>query len=85
MIDDLGAYVSWRKSSYSASQSNCVEAGRVRNDHVGVRDSKDPDGPVLRFTQEEWAAFLLAQQRRRKGRHHDQRQRLVRLVAHEHL
>jgi hypothetical protein len=23
-----------------------------------VRDSKDPTGPILRFTREEWAAFL---------------------------
>ena len=25
---------------------------------VGVRDSKDPVGPVLAFTPEEWSAFL---------------------------
>lgn len=25
---------------------------------VGVRHSKDPDGPVLQFTKEEWYAFL---------------------------
>jgi hypothetical protein len=26
---------------------------------VVVRDSKDPDGPVLRFTTREWEVFLL--------------------------
>jgi hypothetical protein len=32
----------WRKSSYSTAAQNCVElAGSA------VRDSKDPDGPVL--------------------------------------
>jgi hypothetical protein len=25
---------------------------------IGVRDSKDPQGPVLRFTPDEWRAFL---------------------------
>ena len=55
--------MTWRKSSYSASQSNCVEVARVGSGHVGVRDSKDPGGPVLRFTWEEWAAFVRGQRR----------------------
>ncbi|XVQ10516.1 DUF397 domain-containing protein [Spirillospora sp. CA-255316] len=40
----------WRKSSYSGSNGgNCVElAGRAGA--VAVRDSKDPDGPVLLLT-----------------------------------
>ncbi|MGY5279459.1 DUF397 domain-containing protein, partial [Nocardia gipuzkoensis] len=25
--------------------------------HVGVRDSKNPTGPVLRFTPNQWDAF----------------------------
>ncbi|WP_344903645.1 DUF397 domain-containing protein [Actinomadura meridiana] len=40
----------WRKSSHSSSQGDeCVELadlGKV----VGVRDSKDPDGPKLFIT-----------------------------------
>ncbi|WP_261566816.1 DUF397 domain-containing protein [Frankia gtarii] len=47
----------WRKSSHSATQTNCVEIARVAG-VVAVRDSKDPDGPVLVFTPSEWAAFL---------------------------
>ncbi len=47
----------WRKSSHSATQTNCVEIARVA-DVVAVRDSKDPNGPVLVFTPSEWAAFL---------------------------
>lgn len=38
---------------------NCVEvadAGRF----VHVRDSKDPDGPALRFDREQWRAFVTA-------------------------
>lgn len=47
----------WRKSSRSSAQANCVEvafAGRA----VGVRDSKNADGPLLAFPGQEWAAFL---------------------------
>lgn len=47
----------WRKSDACGLSSNCVEVA-VRADGVGVRDSKDPDGPVLEFTAAEWAAFL---------------------------
>ncbi|MER8105226.1 DUF397 domain-containing protein [Kitasatospora sp. NPDC094016] len=47
---------SWRKSSYSGNQGNCVE---VDDAHPGrVRDSKDPDGPVLVFPADAWTAFL---------------------------
>jgi hypothetical protein len=40
----------WRKSSASNSNSNCVEV-RGQGDAVDVRDSKNPDGPVLSFGQ----------------------------------
>jgi uncharacterized protein DUF397 len=35
----------------------CVE---VASDHhgVAVRDSKDREGPILRFSRDEWATFL---------------------------
>ena len=49
----------WVKSSASAANGNCVEVGIFGFvDGVMVRDSKDPDGPVLSFTREEWDAFL---------------------------
>ncbi len=48
----------WVKSSYSGSQgSECVEVAALPHG-MAVRDSKDPDGPVLRFTSAEWSAFL---------------------------
>ena len=46
----------WRKSSYSAGQGNCVEAASLPG-VVAVHDSKDPDGPELTFSREDWRAF----------------------------
>ena len=48
----------WVKSSLSFANSNCVEITRFGDVYVGVRDSKDPHGGILRFTPDEWAAFL---------------------------
>ncbi|CNE84613.1 Domain of uncharacterised function (DUF397) [Mycobacterium tuberculosis] len=47
----------WQKSSHSADEGECVE---VAASQMGVlaRDSKDPDGPVLGFGADAWAAFL---------------------------
>lgn len=46
----------WTKSSFS-KEVDCVEVGQMP-EGVAVRDSKDPGGPVLRFTSGEFAAFL---------------------------
>jgi hypothetical protein len=46
----------WKKSSYSGA-NGCVEFALVTNG-VAVRDSKDPNGPVLLFSPGEWEAFL---------------------------
>jgi hypothetical protein len=46
----------WRKSRYSNGQNNCVEIALIA-ESVGVRDSKNPAGPVLVFSGREWAAF----------------------------
>jgi len=48
----------WIKSSYSGSQgSECVEVATRPDGGRAVRDSKYPDGPVLRFTADEWTSF----------------------------
>lgn len=45
------AVASWRKSSYSASNGgDCVEVAGPAG-ALAVRDSKDPDGPVLLVTR----------------------------------
>jgi hypothetical protein len=57
-----GAVEPWRKSSRSIG-GNCVEVA-AGDGVVHVRDSKDPQGPVLSFTNGEWHAFLAALGRR---------------------
>jgi hypothetical protein len=52
----------WMRSSFCESGA-CVEvrtsAGKGgEGGSVQVRDSKNPDGPVLTFTNDEWDAFL---------------------------
>lgn len=52
------ADLSWTKSSLSFSNSNCVEVASLPGGGIGVRDSKDAEGPILRFTPDEWHAFI---------------------------
>jgi hypothetical protein len=53
-----GSDSSWIKSSLSFANGNCVEVASLPNGEIGVRDSKNSEGPVLRFTPDEWHAFL---------------------------
>lgn len=50
---------SWRKSSHSTYNGNCVEIGHLDGKIIGVKDAKHHGrGPVLAFTQDEWSVFL---------------------------
>jgi hypothetical protein len=46
----------WRRSTFCASGA-CVEVAKADESYM-VRDSKDPEGPVLTFNQGEWDAFV---------------------------
>lgn len=48
------------KSSYSIDERECIEVAANIPATVAIRDSKDPDGPILRFTPDAWAAFRAA-------------------------
>ena len=48
----------WVKSSLSFSNGNCVEVASLAGEEIGVRNSRDAEGAVLRFTPDEWHAFL---------------------------
>ncbi len=52
-----GKRLPWRKSSFSSDTANCVEFA-PGPEHVGLRDSKDPDGPSLWFAVEAWRDFI---------------------------
>ena len=53
--------VIWRKSSHSGSNGgDCVEIADKVHGVVAVRDSKNPGGPVLAFTADDWRAFTAA-------------------------
>ena len=57
MADQDQASVEWRKSGASADGA-CVEVA-IMEAAVLVRQSKDRAGPILTFTHDEWAAFLI--------------------------
>ena len=49
--------LNWRKASRSSGGGNeCVEVADLEPG-TAVRDSKNPTGPKLSFSREEWAAF----------------------------
>jgi Domain of unknown function (DUF397) len=47
----------WRKSTHSGGNGSCVEIADLGRT-VAVRDSKDPDGPKIIFTQRNWGIFI---------------------------
>jgi hypothetical protein len=50
----------WRKSSHSGKEGNCVELARMGDGGTALRDSHDPHGPTLRYSANHMAAFLVA-------------------------
>ena len=54
----LGSHPEWVKSSLSFANGNCVEVADLSGGEIGVRNSRDIAGAVLRFTPDEWHAFI---------------------------
>lgn len=52
--------VSWRRSSYSDSGSNCVELALLAPDTTAIRDSKNPYGPALLLSRLPTTGFVAA-------------------------
>lgn len=58
MTRQLSNDLTWRKSTYSGKDGNCVEVAPLSGSAVAVRDSKASRGPVLAFSGTAWAALL---------------------------
>jgi Domain of unknown function (DUF397) len=61
----LDAYIanataaSWRKSSYSTYNGNCIEIGHLDSGAIGIRDSEQHGvGPILAVKKDAWNAFV---------------------------
>ena len=49
---------SWRKSSHSAANGDCVEVGQFVNGYIGVRDSKNAAEVSLGCTPAGWRTLI---------------------------
>jgi hypothetical protein len=54
---DLPA-VGWHHSRRSSPNGNCVELAVLPGRRAAIRDSKDPEGPVLIFDRDAVAGFV---------------------------
>jgi hypothetical protein len=51
------AGLTWLKAQSSGANGQCVEIASATG-RIAVRDSKDPEGPILVYTSAEFKAFL---------------------------
>jgi len=55
-VQDADTRPEWRRSGFCGS-SACVEVATIADSFL-VRDSKNPEGPVLSFDRTQWGAFM---------------------------
>ncbi|MFC9969323.1 DUF397 domain-containing protein [Spirillospora sp. NPDC127200] len=56
--------IAWRKATRSGSDGDhCVEVSTNVADHVLIRDSKDPEGPMVALDRGTLAVFMEAVKR----------------------
>ncbi|GAA1260960.1 hypothetical protein GCM10009677_10430 [Sphaerisporangium rubeum] len=48
----------WHKSTYSSDSGECVVVASDLSGIRLIRDSKNPSGPVLAVSLDQWSAFL---------------------------
>ncbi|MFE1800428.1 DUF397 domain-containing protein [Streptomyces sp. NPDC059517] len=48
----------WQKPWSGTNGGSCVEAKRLPDGSVALRQSKDPDGPALVYSRDEMISFL---------------------------
>lgn len=48
----------WRKSGRSLGNGECIEVARAGK-WIAVRDSKDPDGKILSYSETSWQTFMI--------------------------
>jgi hypothetical protein len=51
------AGLNWVKAEYSGANGQCIEIASAAG-KIAIRDSKDPEGPILVYTSGEFKAFL---------------------------
>lgn len=56
LLDDEGQ--SWRKSSYSAANGECIEVAASSGRRISIRDSNDPEGPVINCSADTFRSLL---------------------------
>jgi hypothetical protein len=50
-------HLQWRTARRSAGNGACVEVAPV-NGQIAIRDSKDPEGPILNYSVRAFRSFL---------------------------
>ena len=54
--------LTWHKAQASVNNGQCVQLAHTPDGGTAIRDSKNPNGPTLHFTREEWDTFTHALQ-----------------------